>query len=483
MGQIAAAAGLYSGNGSASGSRILTTPVHPFVRRVDAKRFCDQADTRMSLKKVLVGGLCVCACASAIAGANAATSAAQRELTIASNDTRPLGRASVAPLDFGAADYTLPLLAGSMNEHIVRIPVDAAGTITLEATIYKPDGDGPFPLVVFNHGKIEGDPRVQPRSRPLSFAREFVRRGYVVVAPNREGFADSGGSYRQEGCDVAKNGVAQADDVKATIAYMSSKSYVDASHIVVAGTSHGGLTTIAYGMSAAQGVRGLINFSGGLRQDACTGWQDNLTHAFEQYGEAVHVPSLWIYGDNDSVWSPNLTKRMYAGYVEHGAPARMVDFGDYKNDAHRLVVDRDGVRIWWPTVEAFLERIGMPTRVQYEVQGPATPQPSGYASIDAISAVPYLDAAGRAAYRTFLSQYPTRAFAVSSTGAWSWAEGGDNPMSVALANCRKESGNAPCRLYAVDDQVVWNDKSPSTSQTASSANASGADESALASRD
>ncbi|RDU99994.1 dienelactone hydrolase family protein [Trinickia dinghuensis] len=441
----------------------------------------------MSFKNVFVGCLCACAWASAFAGADVSSPSdthAMREMTIASNDdTRPLGRASVAPLDFGTTDYALPSLAGNMNEHIVRIPVDAAGTITLEATIYKPDGEGPFPLVVFNHGKIEGDPRAQPRSRPLSFAREFVRRGYVVVAPNREGFADSGGTYQQEGCDVEKNGVAQAADVKATIAYMSGKSYVDASHMVVAGTSHGGLTTMAYGMNAAQGVRGLINFSGGLRQDACAGWQDNLTHAFEQYGESVHVPSLWIYGDNDSVWSPNLTKRMYAGYVEHGARAKMVDFGDYKNDAHRLVVDRDGVRIWWPTVEAFLERIGMPTRVQYEVQAPAIPQPSGFAAIDSINAVPYLDEAGRAAYRTFLEQYPTRAFAVSSTGAWSWAEGGDNPMSTALANCSKENGNSPCRLYAVDNHVVWNDKSSSTSQTASSTTHEDADESSLASRD
>lgn len=442
----------------------------------------------MGLKNVFVGCLCACAWMSAFAGATAAAPSdanTLRDMTLASNDTRPLGHAGVAPLEFDNDAYVLPPLAGNMNEQIVRIPVDAAGTITLEATVYKPDGQGPFPLVVFNHGKIEGDPRAQPRSRPLSFAREFVRRGYVVVAPNREGFADSGGAYRQEGCDVEKNGIAQADDVKATIAFMAHRPYVDASRIVVAGTSHGGLTTIAYGTEAAAGVRGLINFSGGLRQDACSGWQDNLTHAFEQYGEAVHVPSLWIYGDNDSVWSRNLTQRMYAGYVEHGAPARMMDFGDYKNDAHRLVVDRDGVRIWWPSVEAFLERIGMPTRVQYEVQDQTTPRPSGFAAIDAVSAVPYVDAAGRAAYRSFLSQYPTRAFAVSSSGAWSWAEGGDNPMSVALANCRKENGNSPCRLYAVDDHVVWNDKASATnaSQTASSTNSANANESALASRD
>jgi dienelactone hydrolase len=259
---------------------------------------------------------------------------------------------------------------------------------------------------------------------------------------------------------------------------MSGRAYVDPSRIVVAGTSHGGLTTIAYGMDAQSGVRGLINFSGGLRQDACTGWQNNLTHAFEQYGETVHVPSLWIYGDNDSVWSAKLAQSMYARYVAHGAPAQMVDFGDYKNDAHRLVVDRDGVRVWWPSVEAFLERIGMPTRVQYDVQDLTIPRASGYASIDAVNAGPSVDAAGRAAYRQFLDQYPTRAFAVSSSGAWSWAEGGDNPMSVALANCNKENGNSPCRLYAVDNRVVWNDPSSSTAQTESSPN-----ESALASRD
>lgn len=447
----------------------------------------------MGLKNVFVGCICACASVGALAGTLAnvdlpSTSDAMREMTIASNGAGPLSRGPVSPLEFGHAPYELPSLAGTLNEQIVRIPVDAAGAVTLEATIYKPDGNGPFPLVVFNHGKIEGDPRAQPRSRPLSFAREFVRRGYVVVAPNREGFAESGGSYRQEGCNVEKNGLAQAKDVRATIAYMSAKPYVDASHIVVAGTSHGGLTTIAYGVDAAPGVRGLINFSGGLRQDACAGWQDHLTQAFGQYGEAERVPSLWIYGDNDSVWSPELTKRMYAAYVAHGAQAKMVDFGDYKNDAHRLVVDRDGVRVWWPAVDAFLERIGMPTHVQYQVNGPKMPQPSGYAAVDAINAVPYVDASGREAYRRFLGQYPTRAFAVSSSGAWSWAEGGDDPMSVALSNCRKENGNSPCRLYAVDDEVVWNDKSPATSQTASSTthddNGRGeATQPALASRD
>jgi dienelactone hydrolase len=378
------------------------------------------------------------------------------------NTDGPLTRANVQRLALDEDGY-LPVV--KMSEQIIRIPVDADGKVTLETTVYRPEGPGPFPMVVFNHGKIHGDPRTQTRSDPMSFAREFVRRGYVVVAPNRQGFADSGGTYVQDGCDVTRNGLSQAADVSTTIDYMSKQSYVDAQHIIVAGTSHGGLATIAYGTDAAPGVRALINFSGGLRQDACTDWQGNLTSAFGSYGEKTHVPSLWLYGDNDSIWPSSLVSRMYAAYTEHtpasGVSAKMIDFGSYKNDAHRLVGDRDGVKVWWPSVEAFLARIGMPTGVQYRVSEPVQPKATHFASIDAVDSVPFVDEAGRAGYRNFLHQYPSRAFAVSDSGAWSWAEGGDDPMSVAITNCQKQSSD-PCRLYAVNESVVWKDGSTQT---------------------
>ncbi|NPT58504.1 dienelactone hydrolase family protein [Paraburkholderia elongata] len=423
----------------------------------------------MVFSKVLTK--CAVTCAAAIC----AVALAHAE-PLGDTQAGPLTRAHVPRI---ALDDDVYLPTAGLNEQIIRVPVDAAGTVTLETTIYKPDGAGPFPMIVFNHGKIPGDPRTQERSDPLPFAREFVRRGYVVVAPNRQGFGHSGGTYQQDGCDVERNGVSQAGDVAATIDYMSKQPYVDATHIVVAGTSHGGLATMAYGSEAAPGVRALINFSGGLRQDACGDWQGNLTRAFGAYGEKTKAPSLWLYGDNDSVWTAPLVAGMYAAYAAHGASAKMVDFGDYKNDAHRLVGDRDGVHVWWPAVEAFLARVGMPTGVQYRVSDPSLPKASGFAAVDAVDSVPFVDEAGRNGYRNFLRQYPSRAFAVSDTGAWSWAEGGDNPMSVAIANCQKQS-SAPCRLYAVDNSVVWGDGS---SQTADSSSAGSAGERrAIASR-
>src|SRR5690606_6772191 len=55
-----------------------------------------------------------------------------------------------------------------------------------------------------------------------------------------------------------------------------------------------------------------------------------------------------------------------------------------------------------------------------------------------------------------LSKSLPRAFAVGPNGAWSWAEDGDDPIQRVLASCERSAGQ-PCRLYAVDDYVVWTD--------------------------
>ncbi|KVE26855.1 hypothetical protein WS67_14845 [Burkholderia singularis] len=407
-------------------------------------------------KKAWTGWIAACALSAAHAGTLPAHQA--------SPDQRAAAPAFAYAERFDYSDSDLPPVAANLNETVVHIPVAAADGVMLEATVFKPDGPGPFPLVVFNHGKNPGDTRAQPRSRPLSFAREFVRRGYAVVAPNREGFAGSGGTYMQEGCDVGRNGLAQARDVAATLAYMSAQPYVDARRVVVAGTSHGGLVSLAYGTEAAHGVRGIINFSGGLRQDLCDAWQKHLVDAFDAYGSHTRVPSLWLYGDNDSVWSRELVAQARDAYMAHGASTLFVDFGRYKDDAHRLIVDRDGVPIWWPSVETFLSRLKLPTAVRYAVANPLAPKASGYAAIDTVSAVPFIDEAGRAAYRRFLAHQPSRAFAVSTQGAWSWAEGGDDPMALALESCRKQEAGS-CQLYAVDDRVVWRGEDARTADT------------------
>ncbi len=342
-----------------------------------------------------------------------------------------------------------------MNEHVVMVPAGPAHQAALQTTVFRPDGDGPFPLVIINHGKETGDPRLQARERFVFMATAFVKRGYAVLVPMRQGFASSTGTYANHGCNMTANGMAQANDVEDTLAFARTQPWIDASRIVIAGQSYGGLATIALGTKHLPGVRGLLNFAGGLRDDGkhCD-WRAELVRAFGVYGEQNKIPSLWMYGINDSLFSPELVERMHTAFTRSGGRARLHEFGTFKRDSHGMVASRDGEKVWWQEAEAFLQQVGMPTLQRYAVtQAPTLPK-SDFAPIDDVGAVPYLSEGGRAAYREYLSKMSPRAFAVSPSGAWCWAEEGEEPERRALAACAKKS-DQPCRLYSVDDYVVW----------------------------
>jgi hypothetical protein len=145
--------------------------------------------------------------------------------------------------------------------------------------------------------------------------------------------------------------------------------------------------------------------------------------------------------------------------VQAGGHAKLVAFGPFKKDAHGMSGSRDGVKIWWPETERFLKELGMPTDPVYALDDEIRVPEVQYAAIDNPDAVPYLRGNAREQYRVFLEKPFPRAFAVSPTGAWSWAEDGDDPVGQALNDCQKNS-SMPCRLYAVDNYVVWSEDQP-----------------------
>jgi len=343
-----------------------------------------------------------------------------------------------------------------MNEHIEQVPAGAQGRAMLETTVFQPNGPGPFPLIIINHGKDPGRPNMQPRDRFYHMATAFVKRGYAVMVPMRQGFANSTGRYRDFGCDMKANGYIQADDIVSTLDYARKQSWVDSKHIVIAGQSYGGLATIAAGTRDLPGVRGLINFAGGLRDDSdrCA-WRSSLVTAFTDYGSKAKLPTLWMYGQNDSLFGPELASRMHAAFAGAGGRGKLVEFAPFKRDSHGMLASRDGEKVWLDDTMAFLQSVGMPTKVLYEVPAPPTPARTDYAKVDDVEAVPFLSENGRRAYQEYLGKMTPRAFAVSPSGAWTWAEEGEDPDGRALATCSAKS-TEPCRLYSVDDYVVWN---------------------------
>ena len=355
-------------------------------------------------------------------------------------------------------------LASALREQVIYVDKPGRGGVKLETTLYLPPGDGPFPLVIINHGKSPGDPHFQPRQRSLLAAREFVSRGYAVAEPMRQGFADSTGNYIETGCNIEGNGKQQALDVVVTLSALSKRPDIDISHTVVMGQSHGGLTTMALGALKLQQVVGLVNFAGGLREQGCERWRVELRNAMRAYGTDTRVPSLWFYGDNDAFFDVGTWQEMFKAYTDAGGPARMVAFGKFRENSHAMFGSAAGLRIWVPEVRNFFRELGLPFDVKYRIalaehEAPP-PAPSGFAPIDDATRIPFVGPKGHAAWSYYLDAPPPKAFAVSPHGSWAMRVGESAAMRLALEHCSQGFAKEPCQLYAVDDEVVWNPATP-----------------------
>ncbi len=354
------------------------------------------------------------------------------------------------------------ILDASLNEQVVMIPKKILFfTIHLETTIFKPPGDGPFPLVVLNHGKNPGNAHMQARWRAIAQVRQFVERGYVVALPMRTGFSKSGGTAIETHCNVESDGDLQAEDVAAALDYLTQLPYIDAHKIVIMGQSHGGLATVAFGTLNYPGVLGLVDFAGGLFYDYCGSWARNQIRAFGHYGARTKIPSLWFYGDNDSYWHVPLPQQMYERYNAEGGHARWVDFGIFPSgDAHFMFVSKAGFAIWIPEIAKFFTELGLTFPLQVPPKYPQPPA-SGFAQLTDIQALPVpasLRDNAHASYEKFLAGSLPRAFVISPDGQnFAWSAQDPAALDTAMDSCKSQA-HSLCQFYAIDNDVVWNSR-------------------------
>jgi len=357
----------------------------------------------------------------------------------------------------GQVDGFNPALTppASLNERVLHIPGDPDRPVVLEVTVYMPPGAGPFPLAVLNHGATNAGPGNRgSRYRYTLSAYYFLSRGYAVALPMARGFAGSGGDLVHDGCALDTVGRENAQDLVAVIGALAREPGIDPKRIVASGQSFGGWTTMALGTMDVPGLRGLIGFSPALRSSDCQ-WQDQaMISGARRFGESAKYPSLWFYGDNDSVMPVATWHGVYSAYSTASKRAELVSVGSFMEDSHQLLSFPEGLPIWTAHVDAFLTRIALPSAVIHPEYLP-TPIPSAshFAAIDDASSVPWLNDKGRDAYRQFLTRHLPRAFVLSPSGVFAISDGGFDPTARALTLCR-EAG-VTCEPYAVDGRVVW----------------------------
>src|SRR6185369_4792450 len=99
-----------------------------------------------------------------------------------------------------------------------------SGELTLAGYLFKPEGPGPFPTVVWNHGS-EPNPGGGPQYD--SVAAIFVPAGYAVVAPMRRGHSDSQGKYIQDTIRATNQRSGEAAAERLMVELMGSEQLSD----------------------------------------------------------------------------------------------------------------------------------------------------------------------------------------------------------------------------------------------------------------
>ncbi|UPJ65187.1 invasion associated locus B family protein [Bradyrhizobium sp. 191] len=257
-----------------------------------------------------------------------------------------------------------------IEEEIWALPF----SLPVLAYLVRPIGDGPFPLVIMNHGISLGaqERTMFPMVEYREAARWFARRGYVVISPIRYGASSLddkdkglyGAVFAHVGsCDNPNfrgPGLAIATLNEWVIDYMSKKRMVLPGKVVVVGQSGGGWGSIALASLNPASVKAVITFAAGRggRVDGkpnnnCA--PDKLVAAAGEFGRTARVPMLWIYAENDSYFGPKLTKRMHDAFVEAGGNAEYKMLPSFGSDGHFMIDSPDAVPIWSPLVAQFLE--------------------------------------------------------------------------------------------------------------------------------
>jgi hypothetical protein len=155
---------------------------------------------------------------------------------------------------------------------------------------------------------------------------------------------------------------------------------------------------------------------------------------------------LWLYWENDLYWGAENPKDWSQSWAKGGGQVEFHQLPPSGKDGHSgFSQDMDH---WAPLAEAFLSKLGFTTSGM-----PVRPAASGFAAIDDLEKMPFVSAANKESqYKRFLKAAKPRAFAISERGAYGWATG-DWAVGRALGFC--ERSGQRCRLYAVDDDVVW----------------------------
>ena len=227
--------------------------------------------------------------------------------------------------------------------------------MTLHGFLYVPEGHGPFPAMIWNHGS-EAKPGWQP-----DLGAFYTSKGFVFFIPHRHGHgrsADAGPYHMdlQPKC-TSQDCVIQLHelynkDVVAAVEWLKARAFVDKQKIVMSGVSFGGIQTLLTAEKGL-GIRAFVAFA-----PAAKSWNSfpDLRLRLLRAEERAQRPIFLIQAEGDYNTGPFTTLGTYLlkkGGLNTGK--LYAKFGNSNQEAHGAFATKpEGINIWQADVLSFL---------------------------------------------------------------------------------------------------------------------------------
>jgi dienelactone hydrolase len=242
-----------------------------------------------------------------------------------------------------------------------------SGSLRIQAYLYKPAGEGPFPVIVYNHGSRATQER---ELRPMPHIGEtFTAAGYVVLVTERRGYGRSDGPTMAEeiGNDQGPRLIArlraETDDVIAALDFLRTVPSVDTRRAAVMGWSLGGIVTMLTVARTAAFKAGVDQAGGALDWNRSAA----VRQALEEAARQAQAPVLLLDAANDA--TTDAVTRLDRVLAERNWPHEAKIYPPFVPQQRgwlgapgHAIFGAEGVAIWRGDVIAFLDRTTAPPK-------------------------------------------------------------------------------------------------------------------------
>ena len=207
----------------------------------------------------------------------------------------------------------------------------SSGSGTLHAQLYKPEGDGPFPVVIALHGCSGLGGHSEPvQSRYRDWAEQLLKAGNAVLLPDSYGSRELGpqcrvAREREHRVSARRERVA---DILASRQWLVQQPWAAHGRISLLGWANGASALLwavrpqLWSRSVEPDFRSAIAFYPDCRVSSGLGW-------------SARVPTLVLIGGKDDVSSPPACRQMIDGAQGRSALARIVVYPGAYHDFDR----------------------------------------------------------------------------------------------------------------------------------------------------